>query len=37
MRAYDNCQDLLTKTEEFFEVLIDFDKNKNFLIEYTKK
>ena len=35
--AYDYCHDLLKKIKYFFEILKDFNKNKNFLGEYTKK
>ena len=36
MQASDYCKNLLTKTEEFLEILLDFDESKDFLIEYTK-
>lgn len=35
MRAYDYCQDLVAKTEERFEILIDFGNNMKKLLEYT--
>lgn len=35
MRAYDYCQDLVAKTEECFEILIDFGNNMKKLLEYT--
>lgn len=35
MQAYDYFQDLVTKTEEMFEILIDFDSNRKKLLEYS--
>ena len=37
MQVSDYCNDLLTETEKFFEILLDFYQNKFFLIEYSKK
>lgn len=35
MQAYEYYEELVTKTENFFEILTDFDNNGKILLQYT--